>query len=249
MGRLNFDSESDEFKLNSSALLELYDQNPNYDELGSPITAITSLIGEDLLLGLFDHYLRTEDNKGDGIVSLDYSCRARGLRGHKLDAWIETPKVLYQTEIKNWSASAIGGRAINNTENSLLDAAKHNRQRYLNHTENSKKVWKVLLEMNPPEWYPEIKSLPLLAFWSPIAPEKDICSKDCLKPFFEVATQEFDETILGSNLFINNDSYSKRVAIFSASNYLRMIKDCNVTVRMPRVKQRLDIMGKIGFSI
>jgi hypothetical protein len=249
MGRLNFDSESDEFKLNSSALLELYDQNPNYDELGSPITAITSLIGEDLLLGLFDHYLRNK--KGDAIVSLDYSCTNGRLRGRRLDAWIETknnPEALYQTEVKNWCASDIGGRPITNTE-TLLDAAKHNRERYLNHTETAKKVWKVLLKMNPPEWYPEIKSLPLLAFWSPIAPEKEINSEDFLEPFFEVETQEFEKIILGSKLFTHNGSYAERVSIFSASNYLRRIKDCNVTVRMPRVKQRLEIMGKMGFSI
>ena len=254
MGRLNFDSESDDFKLNSSALLELYDQNPNYDELGSPITAITSLIGEDLLLGLFDHYLRNKDNKGDAIVSLDYSCKSEGRRGRWLDAWVETkndPEALYQTEVKNWCASAIGGRPITNTK-TLLDAAKHNRERYLNHTETAKKVWKVLLEMNPPQWHTKtnITFLPLLAFWSPIAPQKDISSEDCLKPFFEVETREFKKTILGSNLF-TNDSYSKIVSIFSASNYLRRIKDCNdtVTVRMPRVKQRLEIMGNMGFSI
>jgi len=251
MSRLNLDANSDLFTLNRISLIDFFDKRYLNKILGSPLTAIISFFGEDLLLGLFDHYLRS---KGDCIVSLDYSCKSEGLTGHRLDAWVETknkPKTLYQTEIKNWSANAFGGKPINNTDNSLLDAAKHNRQRYLNHTENSKRVWKVLLEMNPPQWHPKINitSLPLLAFWSPIAPQKYIDSKDLLEPFFEVATKEFEKIILGSELFTHNGSYAERVSIFSASNYLRRIKDCNVTVRMPRVKQRLEIMGKMGFSI
>jgi hypothetical protein len=248
MSRVKLDSDSDLFKLNRISLIDFFDKRYLNKILGSPLTAIISFFGEDLLLGLFDHYLRS---KGDPIVSLDYSCKSKGRRGHWLDAWIETPKALYQTEIKNWSANAFGGRPINNTENSLPDAAKHNRQRYLNHTATAKKVWKVLLEMNPPQWHTKINitSSPLLAFWSPIAPQKDIHSEDFLEPFFEVETREFEEIILGSRLFTHNRNYAKRVSIFSASNYLRRIKDCDVTVRMPRVKQRLEIMGKMGFSI
>ena len=249
MSRLNLDANSDLFTLNRISLIDLFDKKYLDEKLGSPLTAIISFFGEDLLLGLFDHYLRS---KGDCIVSLDYSCKSEGLTGHRLDAWVETKnklKTLYQTEIKNWSANALGGKPIKNTENSLLDAAKHNRQRYLNHTKTAKGVWKVLLEMNPPKWHTKtnITFLPLLAFWSPIAPQKDIDSEKFLEPFFEVETQEFKEIILGSELFTHNDSYAESVSIFSASNYLRRIKDCNVTVRMPRVKQRLEIMGKMGF--
>jgi hypothetical protein len=251
MGRLNFDSESDIFKLNIGALLELYDQDPNYDKLGSPITAITSLIGEDLLLGLFDHYLQSIR---DGVVSLDYSCKAEGQRGHRLDAWIETkhkPEILYQAEIKNWSASAIGGRPIGNTTDSLLRVAEHNRKRYLNHSKNSRKVWKVLLNATTPDWHTNRNNrLYLLIFWSPIAPKDTVLSKTCLNPFFEVKTEEFRETIKGAGIFIEPYSYPEKVWIFSASNYLRGLRDCDlIPLRMPRVKQRLEKIRDLGFPI
>lgn len=110
-------SAQDVFSLSKDALLKLYDEKPTKkqmdekeQQLGSPITAITSLIGEDLVLGIFVLFLR---DSGDGVASLDYSCKSEGPRGPNLDAWMLTHNhACYQIEVKNWCASAKGGKQI-----------------------------------------------------------------------------------------------------------------------------------------
>ena len=68
------DSENEMFSLNKNALLKLYDEKPKKrkkgeandedTDYGSPITAITSLLGEDLVLGLFELFL---EERNDGF--------------------------------------------------------------------------------------------------------------------------------------------------------------------------------------
>ena len=259
------------YSLRTDALLTLYDkkrkkkQTAEYEEdLGSPITAITALIGEDLLLGLFDHYLQ-DKTAGDGIVwdpNSMYKCKGSENSGPRLDAWVETKKgKLYQVEAKNWCASAIGGVEVDDDRETNAEktkskrkaytwpeAAKHNRERYLKHKDAIRPVWRVLVKTEIPDKFSDKKPERLLLFWSPVAPFED-APKDKLEPLFSVKTAEFAESIKKTGLDLPVP-YAEEVYIFSASNYLRQTgAPSELQIRMPRVRGRLEELRKLGFEI
>lgn len=251
------------FRLEISRLLGFYDvrRTPNEDT-GSPITAITSLIGEDLVLGLLELYFK---ESGRALqCPVDRKCTTGATTGPRLDGWIRTKKRdLFQTEVKNWCASAIGGISIDKDleasgENaksrrrrySWLEAAKLNRERYLNHPHPATNVWKVLVPMKPRKGSPRKNAKPLLAFWSSIAPQ-GAASEKHLKPFFSVKTKFYRNIIRGADLPLPR-KYSDTVWIFSASNYLRSLKGKGrryVEISMPRVRDRLEELRKLGFPM
>lgn len=76
-------------------------------------SAIVGVAGEDLGAALLVDYFRSQ-----GVVAeiLPERCTQGTKKGYRLDRWILTHApagdVLYQVEIKNWSAHAIGGRAL-----------------------------------------------------------------------------------------------------------------------------------------
>ena len=248
------------FKLKKSKLLELYDVRRIGDkDTGSPITAITSLIGEDLVLGLLALYFK---ETGRALRHQpDYRCTSGQQRGPWLDAWLLTKKgELFQAEVKNWCASAIGGVSVDGgleprstrrnqrRRYTWFEAAESNRERYLNRKDVAAKVWKVLVPMKQPRGWPRRKSKPLLAFWSPVAPPGAKKEKD-LKPFFQVKTSEFRAIIGKSGLKLPKKCFST-VWIFSASNYLRSLKRREtIEIPMQRVQGRLEELRIVGFPI
>ncbi len=252
------------FSLGKNELLEFYDKKNTHDEeLGSPITAVTALIGEDLVLGLFDHYLVS--GEGDGVVwdqKGKYQCTTGNKKGPRLDAWILTKKqVVYQAEIKNWCASAFGGKGVSDSscaanedvtkkmgaELTWSEAAFHNRKRYLTSQDCARPVWKVLVKMNKPATLSNKEERHLLLFWSPVAPFAESKSEDP-KPFFAVNTSEFQATIKDTGLDLPTPC-ADEVYIFSASNYLRASKNSVFEIRMPRVAQRLSELRKLGIKL
>lgn len=244
-------SAQDVFSLSKDALIKLYDEKPAKnqkdkveEQLGSPITAITSLIGEDLVLGLFELFLH---DKGDGLkIGPDYFCKSKGSRGPRLDAWILTKQnTCYQAEVKNWCASAKGGKRIKNGDgSSWLEAARRNYDRYLKHDDNIKAVWKVVAEMQPWEHGGPGGPQPLLAFWSPVAPPS-ANSHDAIEALITVRARDFKEQIECAGYW---PPIAEEVRIFSASNYLRQsVKSENINVSMPRVRHRLKKLCELGF--
>jgi hypothetical protein len=248
------DSENEMFSLNKNALLKLYDEKPKKrkkgeandedTDYGSPITAITSLLGEDLVLGLFELFL---EERNDGFRTRpDYDCRTDGSKGPQLDAWVLTKKDrCYQMEIKNWGASAKGGRGIKaGDEADWLKSAHHNYNRYLRAHDNLMKIWKVVAPMmrwkNDATGSPE----PLLGFWSPVAPESVVSPTD-IETFFTAETKDFEEEIRAAGMW---PPIAKTVHIFSASNYLRTNKKDIFRIRMPRVTRRLAKLRGLGIT-
>ncbi len=253
-------SKKRKFRLSKSALLDLYDQrSPADEDTGSPITSITSLIGEDLVLGLLALFF--EENGDPLLKAPKFKCKGDGQRGPQLDAWLITKYSIFQTEVKNWCASAIGGVGINDESHPLqqrkgrgrncctwLEAAIHNRDRYLRHPDVAKKVWKVLAKMTLPSDFPRKKPKPLLAFWSPIAGLNAKGSKD-LVPFFKLPTSDFEEVIASTGLELPKPC-ARYVWVFSASNYLRTKKNQEYfDIWMPRVHARLIKLRDLGFPI
>jgi len=251
------------FKLEISKLLDFYDvrRTPNEDT-GSPITAITSLIGEDLVLGLLELYFK---KSGRALqCPVERKCTTGETTGPRLDGWIRTKKGdLFQTEVKNWCASAIGGISVDKDletkggkaksrrrRYSWFEAAERNRERYLNHPHPAKNVWKVLVPMKQRNGRPHKNAKPLLAFWSAIAPQGASKEKQ-LKPFFSIRTKFYRDIIREAELPLPRH-YSDTVWIFSASNYLRSLKGKGrrcVEISMPRVRERLEELRKLGFPI
>jgi len=254
-------SRNCEFTLIKSRLLKFYDTQPAANqEMGSPITAITALIGEDLVLGLLRLYL---EESGQALQhEPQYKCTSGQKHGPRLDAWLHTQKGdIFQTEVKNWCASAIGGVSVSDKRESVIktkgsgresytwfEAAKHNRERYLNRKDVAAKVWKVLVPMKPPEQWACKTPAPLLAFWSPVAPTEATSEQD-LKPFFSLETKAYEAIIEQSGLQLPTKQFPT-VWIFSASNYLRALKTKDtISIHMPRVHSRLRQLLEVGFPI
>ena len=105
-------------------ILHFFDEPQKQDRTHA--TSIVAVAGEDLGAGLLKHYL--ESQQGAAVDILPQRPTTGKREGPRLDRWIEVtwpgpPKKtkLFQTEIKNWSAHAIGGKRlpVNVSQNDL----------------------------------------------------------------------------------------------------------------------------------
>lgn len=244
-------TSKDYLTLDIGRLLGFYDEvdRTKKKELGSSVSALTGLLGEDLVLGALDKYLKEKIEK-----PIDYACRGKmrtiRRKGKKpkrsnswLDAWIVSPKKCYQTEVKNWSASAVGGQPV--SKDGIIAAAHHNMRLYLSAKTNTRSVWKVVKEMRDP---PSKTIVPLLAFWSPIAP-LSTRKVNQLRPFFEQNVRPYLNQMRAAK--IKNAGF-KSVMVFSASLYLRGLKRRGikkVRLYMPRAAKRLSLLREMGLKL
>jgi hypothetical protein len=146
-------------------------------------------------------------NMGEQIEALPGGCNQSTQKGHRLDKWLVQKKpdgmLLYQVEIKNWSAHSIGGiRAAKEWCDLPLSSDKW--------TEYRKKVWgrrfrpddvlrdpearKVLTPMKPPSEFEQAVIKPVICFWEGMHPkgESDV--------FFDVPVtgEKFDKLFVFS---------------------------------------------------
>ena len=237
--------------LNIEKLLSFYDEQNSEEkkDLGSSVSALTGLIGEDLVLGALDHYFNERIQK-----PINYSCRGKmrviRRKGKKairtnswLDAWIVLPDKCFQTEVKNWSASAVGGQPV--SKDGIIAAAHHNMCLYLSAKTNTRRVWKVVKEMHDP---PSKTIVPLLAFWSPVAP-LSTRRVGQLRPFFGQNVRPYLNQMRAAK--IKNAGF-KSVMVFSASLYLRGLKRRGikkVRLYMPRAAKRMSLLREMGLKL
>lgn len=169
-------------------------------------TAIVAVAGEDLGVGLLCHYFRAHNFKAE---SLDGPCTRGARSGSRLDRWVRVTgngrKTLYQVEVKNWSAHAIGGVRLS------IDAPPDQVAKYkISHWQSAwdetlgifshPTVKKVLEQMRPPEACDRHE--PLVCYWSAMHPTGAV---DAL---FHQPT---------------SSRWCDRVSIFSMSSYLRIL--------------------------
>ena len=221
-------------QLDLRRLLEFFDEAPNTIKKGDA-TSLVSVFGEDLALSLFENYIKS---KGSMYKLISRLCSQRTKKGKRLDAWIEVKDqnntTYYQTEIKNWSAHAIGGKiiSINAKEEELI---KHRIERFKDNFASDNKIKKdgsskVLIEMKFPHNESDVKinKKPLLIFWDAMHPSGKPDS------FF--------------SLDIKDKKFSK-LYVFSMSSYVRellFIKNLKVIeISMPDVDRRIDWMKSI----
>jgi hypothetical protein len=212
-------------KVRRQNLLEFYDHEPQWGESeSSPVSAVTGVIGEDLVLALLCRKL--------GGKIRGYDCRGKGAW---LDAWVTTSETEYQVEAKNWCAHSLGGDKVEADGSNLRSVAEENLRVYLEEPRNRAKIWKVLGAMKAVEGHSEeTKPEPVLAFWAPVA---EVGSSK-LPSFFSVAMDSYiSREIVPLNL---RETLHKRVHVFSASLYLRQeCLDDTLDLDMPRAAHRM----------
>lgn len=234
-------------KLNLKSLLTFLDDPRIGDNKHS--SAITGVIGEDLNAAAFVHYLG-KDGTWETAISVDSP--TPGTRtGKRLDRWIRTrnkktgEQILYQCEIKNWAASAIGGHRlpVDCSEEEVRQAAAHYWKGQLkNHFQDSgqpNNVTKVLLPMKLPEQYIGLRVEPLLIYWMPMSNS----GKGNPEPFFRIPISE-----LGlPNAFVR--APFETLNIFSVSFYFReLLKSGEKTLSLvlPNAERRVEVFSEIA---
>ncbi|HEY4473797.1 MAG TPA: hypothetical protein VJB56_01140 [Candidatus Paceibacterota bacterium] len=239
-------------KINVGETLRFFDEEA---ESRGHATAIVSVIGEDLNTSVFKNYLEA---RGDRVKIFDGPITQGTTKGQRLDKWIYVhgkngKNILYQCEIKNWSATAIGGRSLpmkaNGDEVRKISQYHWEQQKNVfSRDAKPNSVTKVLLRMNPArnenvKQYMEEQKInnyqqqqkPLLIYWMPISSNK----KDN-NPFF---------TEKVSNLDVKFTTNFENIDIFSVSLYLRTLERKKpLSLSMPNVEKRRDILNKIIIS-
>jgi hypothetical protein len=186
---------------------------------------------------LFKHYLESEERAEVDILPGRPTTGKK--KGKRLDRWIKAVyprgKVVYfQTEIKNWSAHAIGGTRISLSANE--DQLKTHRMERWSAVWNTKvnrplydHTAKVLHRMKSPEGAdPAHDVRPLLIFWYLLHPKG---KRDC---FFKSPVR----TRAGEGDF-------DEVSVFSMSSYLRRLSKRTIGLEMPEASMRLEWLDKM----
>lgn len=210
-------------------------------------SAIIGILGEDINAAAFTNYLKRHNN--GKVVILNQSPRPGTKKGKRLDRWIyvkenkNKKEVLYQCEIKNWAASAIGGKKlpIDSSKEEIKRVADFNWKRQIKkHFQDKKEqpnlLTKVLLTMKSPEQYSKIKIEPLLIYWMPV-----LKLDGDLNPLFSISVKNL-------NMLNFPDSSFDVLNIFSVSLYLRNLLDNGVktfSFCMPDAERRIEILNDI----
>lgn len=224
-------------------LLKFFDEKHGASK--GDATGIVAVIGEDLNAACFQHYV--ESQKGRAVVLSD-TVGTGGRRGPRLDRWIEVQwvdeqKFLYQTEIKNWSAAAIGGEnlPVNAT---AQDVADYKQRRWDRHWDMERKTLKgngtakVLVPMKKPDRYNGFDAKPLLIFWEALGPKEK--ADDHLFSAPVTYPYERPESWPDSTQF-------ERLWVFSVSSYLRHLKEkCpKIHLPMPNAARRKQTLNRL----
>jgi len=208
--------------VNRIELLSFYD-DPTPTEKGMTATAVNSVAGEEFGLALLMRYF---DDAGIAATVLPGPCTTGKKKGPRLDAWVETPDILYQVEIKNWSAHSFEGTHFPLTA-SEDQAVAHRRKIWYEYwtgeTFTDAPAAKVLEPMKPPHDRKPVE--PLIAFWEALHPEGSAIS------FFSVG--------------VPSSQYFSRVHVFSMSTYLRSMQSEDLNLLMPKTRARLDVLDRI----
>lgn len=203
-------------KINIKKILDFLDGAKNSKK--GDASAIIGMIGEDLNAAAFKHY-KTEVEKSK-IEILEESVVTGNKKGKRLDRWIvekSTNKaILYQCEIKNFAATAIGGKILKTDANinKTIEITDYywKRERLNSFSKNKShpnNVTKVLIPMCKPKGYEKCTAEPLLIYWIPISDTNQ------LNPLFSVPLKPLKLPTIKT-------PFSK-LHVFSVSLYFRQL--------------------------
>jgi hypothetical protein len=217
-------------RLNLNELRNFYDYKIPSSETHA--SAINAVLGEDLAVALLAHYFTYK-----GVVAevLNEKVGLGTKKGYRLDKWIAvksaTESIIYQVEIKNWSAHSIGGKSVKlDADEDYMREFRRKRWVYqFNEDEqipSQPETLKVLTKMRVPSEYINYKHEAMLCFWEPLHPNGD------LEAFFEVE--------------VKSESFM-RLKVFSMSNYVSQLLKSTVTIEVEMIDadKRIEWLQKI----
>jgi hypothetical protein len=205
-------------KLHLRPLLDFYDYR--VASANTHASAINAVLGEDIAIALMCHYFSAQ---GSTAEALPTPCTTGKQKGYRLDKWIavksiDQPAIIYQVEIKNWSAHSIGGTTVKRdaTIDEMSDYRSDRWHRQFKtesdtHLPSQKETLKVLTKMLLPQSHQGYEHKALLCFWEALHPE----GKD--EPLFSVDVP--------SNNF-------EKLEVFSMSNYIRRLLEHTDTLEV-----------------
>jgi len=195
-----------------------------------------AILGEDLNASIYKHF-----RKGKVDILTD-SVLPGTRKGKWLDRWIldKQNKRLYQCEIKNWGATAIGGIRLESdaSDEGIEKAYRHYWKRemkgnFSKHHEHPNGVTKVLLTMRKPEKYKKFKVEPLLIYWMPVSSDKK-----GLNPLSILSIRP---------LHLRIKTKFSKLTIFSVSLYLRQLYKKGrgqkfIDLEVPHFEHRMKVL-------
>jgi hypothetical protein len=216
-------------QVNVRGLLEFFDERVKGSQRHA--TAIVSVCGEDLGCGLLKHYFEARD----ASVKVDVRpepCTTGKQKGPRLDRWVRVtgaselgaPDVLLQVEVKNWSAHAIGGRALR-VDAAPEEIADYKKERWTKEWGDAgiktPGLMKVVERMDPPPQLPHLHVETMACMWTALHPTG---AAECLFPWPlpDVQRGPFD-----------------KVWFFSMSGYLRSVRQDYIGIAMPNTVSRM----------
>lgn len=247
----------DESKLtiNLAETISFFDEKPDWSITHA--TGIVGILGEDLAAATLRRCL--EANGATNVRVRTETVGTGKRRGPRLDRWIEADlkdgrKVLFQTEIKNFSAHAIGGKTLSiNASTEEVEAYKNEfwqrRWDAVNRTLLHAYTAKVLVRMNPPSDTGSRKQLPLLIFWEAMAPVPGFGHCDEAKGghLFKVSKPTCDFSFAVPGSWDGHERGFPELWIFSMSSYLRSVAKANdnLALEMPIATDRLRALNRL----
>ena len=217
-------------RINVKRLLEFFDEKPG--ESVGHATAIVGVIGEDLGASLLKHYLECTRNAKVSI--LPGTPKTGNKKGPRLDRWVDVvwpdgSGRLFQTEIKNWSAHAIGGRPLK-VNASPDEVATFGIEHWQGHVKSMHNQWKPIYKVLTPMKKPRDVDLshtvePLLIYWWVIHPEG------------------LNESFFSHDLDASTEF--SRLWLFSMSSYLRGLNEDAIELEMPHAAKRMSWLHEL----
>jgi hypothetical protein len=195
-------------------------------ELNRYASGVKAVFGDEFGLQLLCHYLR---HQGEQAEIVSRRTTTGGRVGHRLDGWLQVGKapraVLYQVEVKMWSATSLGGKTLPlDADRRQIRAYKRRawRSYWTGTTFRSKQLKKVLRPMKPPSPARSVRALACL--WAPMHPK----GGDAALFRVRLRRRRFSE-----------------VWVFSMSSYLRQLRRSEIDLHLPDVEERLRLLRRM----
>lgn len=212
-------------KLNISALLHFYDDEPNARMHSN---AVKTVAGEELGLALLEKYLTDQGRKPVRVYA---PCTTKGAW---LDGWIKVEQptpTLFQIEVKSWSMHGYGSSKHRLEVGASTERLTEYKIRVWKHywqegAFKAKGLQKVLKRMTIPKGE-TAPTEPLACIWAAVHPEGANCE------YFSVVAQQAD---------------FPTVHIFSMSSYLRNLLSAGtttITLNLPTTTKRIAYLSEL----
>lgn len=241
--------------INLPKTLSFFDEKPDWSV--GHATGIVAILGEDLAAGALKHCL--ESNGASNVTVRTETVGTGKQRGPRLDRWIEADledgrQVLFQTEIKNFSAHAIGGKTLPVSappdelkayQNVFWQRRWDNRRRTLKHAHEAK----VLVRMKTGFDAGSREQLPLIVFWEPMAPARGFSGGYRARGahLFSVPNPTCDFGFVPPASWEGHKRGFPELWVFSVSSYLRSVAKTrdSINLEMPIAEARLEALSRI----